>query len=109
MIRLLSKLVNWLEVRFPEKLVVTEADYRELTQSIQTCKALIPQVDAVLSRLSVIETNAVHKQAVQDLIVAVKALKDEYVSLKASLGMSRIGDAEIRAMLNGLPIQGEDQ
>jgi hypothetical protein len=108
MFRVLIKLGKWLESRYPEKLIVTERDYLQLKQDIQLCKALLPQMDTVLQRLSVVETNAVHKGAVSDLITAVKALKDEYVSLKASLGMNRIGDASIRAMLNGMPLEGEE-
>lgn len=69
---------------------------------------MLPQIETLVQRLSVVETNAVHKGAVNDLITAVKLLKDEYVSLKASLGMSRIGDASIRAMLNGEDITNPD-
>ena len=108
MIRILVRFGRWLDQRFPEKLVVTTESYTSLQNDIQSCKALISQVDLLVQRLSVVEKNAVHKDAVSDLIKAVKALKDEYVSLKASFGMSRIGDSDIRAMLNGHPIQGDD-
>ena len=105
---MLAKLGLWLQTRFPEKLVISVKDYQELKQDIQLCKALLPQVETLVQRLSVVETNAVHKQAVQDLINVVKSLKDEYVSLKASLGMNRINDADIRAMLNGTPLQEDE-
>lgn len=108
MIRLMISLGKWLESRFPAKVQVLEADYLDLKKDIQLCKALLPQIDVLVSRLSVVEKNAVHKDAVSDLINAVKLLKDEYVSLKASLGMSRINDASIRAMLNGEPIGDQD-
>lgn len=105
---MLAKLGRWLQTRFPEKLVISVQDYEALKADIQLCKALLPQVETLVSRLSTVETNAVHKQAVQDLINVVKSLKDEYVSLKASLGMNRINDADIRAMLNGTPLQEDE-
>jgi hypothetical protein len=109
MIRLLVSFGKWLDARFPEKVIITPSELEQFKKDVQLCKALVPQVDTLVSRLSVVEANAVHKGAVQDLIIAVKMLKDEYVSLKASLGMSRIGDAEIRAMLSGEPINGDNE
>lgn len=106
MIRLLVHLGTWLDKRFPEKRVVSLQDW----ESLQGCKALIPQVETLVSRLSVVESAAVHKDAVQTLIVHVQQLKDEVASLKAGLGMNRIGDSQIRAMLNGEPvIQGDNE
>ena len=108
MIKLIVRLGKWLETRFPEKFVVTAERYNKLENDIAVCIEKTTQIDLILNRLSSVETNAVHKGAVSDLITAVKTLKDEYVSLKASLGMARIGDADIRAMLNGSPIDPED-
>ncbi len=108
MIRLLVKFGKWLDKRFPEKLVVKVDDYEALHTEISLIRGQLNDnglsLHKALERLSVVENNAVHKQAVQDLIQAVKVLKDEYVSLKASLGMNRIGDSSIRAMLNGEPL-----
>jgi hypothetical protein len=101
MIQLIVRLGKWLETRFPEKVVVTLEKYGRLEYDIANCVEKSTQIDLILTRLSVVETNAVHKAAVQDLITAVKDLKNEYVSLKASLGMARIGDSDIKAMLNG--------
>jgi hypothetical protein len=106
---MLAKLGQFLLTRFPEKVQVTSADYAELKADILRCKEQALQIDVLIQRLSVVESNAVHKQAVQDLIVVVKSLKDEYISLKASLGMARITDTDIQALLNGNPIQGDNQ
>jgi len=96
-----------LEQTFPEKSLLQaklsshDAELSELRSKLDTFEN---NLAPLIARLSVVESNAVHKGAVSDLISLVKGLKDEYVSLKASLGMSRIGDSEIRAMLNGQPI-----
>ena len=66
-------------------------------------------MEAVLKRLSVVETSAVHKDAVKDLVLAVKAYKDELAAMKVGLGLSRIGDPEIKAMLNGIPIPSSEE
>jgi len=108
MIRLLVKLGQWLDARFPEKIEVSLEAYNTLKEDIQVCKNLAANMDVVIKRLSVVEANAVHKDAVQDLITVVKSLKDEYVSLKVSLGMNRIADSDIQALLNGTPIQGDN-
>lgn len=109
MIRWLVKLGQWLDRRFPEKCVVTLQDYKALEQGLQQCKDLTLHFDAVVERLSVVEANAVHKEAVAALIKHVQQLKDEVASLKAGLGMNRVGDAILQAMLNGEPItQGDN-
>jgi hypothetical protein len=97
-----------LETRFPEKVVVTAENYLSLHAEMSLITARIKELEQNLAplvqRLSVVEANAVHKGAVQDLVSVVKGLKDEYISLKASMGMSRMGDSELQAMLNGQPI-----
>lgn len=94
MIRLIIKIANWLDKRFPERVEIKKADY-----------------DALLARLGVLEANiievqtaAVHKSAVRDVISAVQAVKDDLSSLKASLGFNRPAEAmdpQLLAVLNG--------
>lgn len=84
MLRLIVRLGKWLEVRFPEKVVVTQADYTDL-----------------LNRVSMVEQNAVHKGAVADLVKAVKAIKDEQDSFKTSMGFTPQKGKVLEAMLNG--------
>jgi hypothetical protein len=88
--RLLIKLGRWLDKRFPEKVVLTRAE-----------------IDALILRITAVEQNAVHKGAVSDLVLIVKQVKDEFASLKTSLGMNRVGNDDIEAMLNGTPITGD--
>lgn len=108
MLRWLIKLALWLDRRFPEKLVVKLSDYVELKAQLEALLPLLPQVETLVSRVSVLETSAVHKGAVQDLVGVVAQVKDEVASLKTSLGFNRIGDASIRAILNGEPITTEE-
>lgn len=86
MIKRLKAVVTWLESRFPEKVMVKQAD-----------------LDAIHARIAVVEASAVHKEAVQDLIAVVKALKDDVTALKVNLGWGKSTEkaAEIQAMLNG--------
>ncbi len=103
---MLAKLGRFLVTRFPEKTEVSLEAYNTLKEDIQVCKNLAASIDVLIQRVSVVEANAVHKAAVQDLITVVKSLKDEYISLKASLGMARITDTDIQALLNGQPLNG---
>ena len=118
MIRMLVKLGHWLETRFPEKVTLALSDYEGLKNKLSGQDAelgllrakldmLEANIEPIVSRLSVVEVNAVHKGAVQDVLTAVDALKNEYVSLKASLGMAVIQDKGIKALLNGYPTEGE--
>ena len=84
MLKLIIKLGKYLENRFPERVVVTPADYA-----------------ALLQRIAVVEQNAVHKGAVSDLVKAVKALKDDQDSFKASMGFTPQKGQVLEAMLNG--------
>lgn len=117
MIQLLIKLGKFLETRFPKKLVLTEAEYKDLIDRTVKLDAEIGTVredgklnkqnlDAALDRLAKVEASAVHKGAVADLVQVVKQLKDEQVSFKASMGFNRTPsqDAELQAVLNGEPI-----
>lgn len=118
MLRLLIRLGKWLDSRFPEKREVTieaydtiyrtlmahDAEFSEIRAKLDTLER---NLEPLVSRIGVVETSAVHKGAVADLVSAVKAIKDEFQSLKTSLGMGRIGNAEIRALLNGEPITEE--
>lgn len=128
MLRLLKRLVLWLEARFPEKLVVVRADYdalrTELDARYKDLTSLTQRVDAELSilredykaheqgiaavvdRVGRVEASAVHKGAVQDLVAVVKTMKDEYASFKTSMGF-KTGMADLEAMFNGEPITGD--
>src|SRR5690242_5558533 len=97
MIRLLVRFANWLDTRFPEKVVVTEAAW---TARCEQVSRLVVEVDllrdemadlkashdATVDRVAHLEASAVHKGAVSDLVAHVKQLKEEMISLKASLG-----------------------
>jgi flagellar motility protein MotE (MotC chaperone) len=105
MIKLIVKLGKWLETRFPEKLYVTAESYEQIHTELSMLRGQMQEAEQslakALERLSVVESNAVHKDAVKDLVEVVKAVKLEYSSLKASMGFTPIKDEEIRAMLNG--------
>lgn len=92
MIKLLIKLGKWLETRFPEKHVVTPAEYV-----------------ALLERVANLEANSVHKDAVKDLVLVVKAVKDEFQTVKTGLGLNSPKASELMAMLNGHPISQGDE
>jgi hypothetical protein len=89
MIRLLVKLGVWLDKRFPEKVVVTAAEYQ-----------------ALLVRMRTVEEHSAHIDAVKVVISEVKKLKDEYASLKTSLGINRVTESSpvSSAYLNDLPV-----
>jgi hypothetical protein len=115
--RLLTKLVSWLDRRFPEKVIITLALYDALYErqgqihaEISTIRSLVEQHEMglakTLERLSVVESNAVHKGAVQDLVIAVKAMKEDYATFKANVlgGNKASTDADINALFNGSPL-----
>ena len=119
MIQLLIRLGHWLEARFPKKLIVTVEAYNTICSRQQGHDAELSEIRSrlndiesslskTLERLSVVEASAVHKGAVADLVSAVKAYKDELSAMKVGLGLSRIGDSEIQAMLNGVPIPNSE-
>lgn len=114
MVQLLIRLGKWLEQRFPKKLLVTEAAFKALDRGIAQTHSEISMVRgdlktvelglaAVVDRVSSIEASAVHKGAVQDLVILVKQINDDVKSLKASLGFQRTpaANGEMLAMLNG--------
>lgn len=107
MISWLKQVVWWLEVRFPEKVVVTAVGYRALQLAIDhqeaTIMNLLAESNDVVARLAKVEAAAVHKDAVRDLISVVTALKDEVTAIKANLGWQKPVDSnpELSAMLNG--------
>ena len=108
--RLLTKLASWLDRRFPEKVLVTAVQYHNLHAEISTIRTLVENHDMSISktleRLSVVESNAVHKGAVQDLVIAVKAMKEDYATFKANVlgGNKASTDADINALFNGSPL-----
>lgn len=98
MIRFLVKLGHWLDSRFPEKVVVTTASFEILVKDLR----------AVQTRLDRMEKEAVHKDAVKDLVLVVKSVKDDFQSLKTSLGFNtRQANPELNAVLNGEYLQGD--
>lgn len=120
MIKQLSKFVKWLEVRFPEKLIVTEESYASLLLYIQGCETRIKQLDselgmlrddarahvadiaAAVDRISMVESSAVHKGAVGDLVKVVAELKADLASFKTSIGFkTQAVNEDLSLMLNG--------
>src|SRR5689334_10678946 len=109
MIRLLVKLGQWLDSRFPAKVVLTEASFELLLQDIERLKANVTSLNELERRLAAVEKNAVHKGAVQDVIKVVAELKADYTSFKASAGFTPVKvNPEIQAMLNGEYIAPEE-
>jgi hypothetical protein len=113
MIRLLVKLGAFLDKRFPEKRVVLAKDYDALLSRIEALDIELSEIrkkaelavssgEIAVSRLCTLEASAVHKNAVRDLVLVVKDVKEEFTSLKASLGMTaHAAGADLSHMLNG--------
>lgn len=107
MIKRLKAFVLWLESRFPEKVVVTAEHIARLEFSMADALRGMEGANAALGdheqRLGKVESSAVHKDAVQDLITIVKALKDEVTAMKVNMGwnVKAAQQEEISAMLNG--------
>lgn len=99
MIRLLVKLGQWLDSRFPAKVVVTATDYANISI----------RLEALESRIRQVTQDAVHKDAVKDLVLVVKAVKDDFQSLKTSLGFNRQVNPELNAVLNGEYLTPDDK
>jgi prefoldin subunit 5 len=115
LIQLLIKLGKFLEQRFPKKVLLVEADYRALQGKVEGLDAEVAMlrsdlkdcsnaVEIAASRLGTVETAAVHKDAVKSVISELQKIKDEFASLKTSLGFSRQVPPEISMMLNGEPM-----
>lgn len=105
MIRLLVRFGKWLDSRFPAKLVVTTEQYEQLHTELSMVRGQLSDMalslNKALERLSVVESNAVHKEPVQTVISELDKLKNEYSSFKASMGYKHQISPEIQAMLNG--------
>jgi len=106
MIRLLVKLGKWLDSRFPAKVVVTQKQFEAMHTELSMMRGTLSDVDLslnkVLERLAVVESSAVHKGAVSDLVEVVKTLKADYVSFKVSQGFTpQAVNHDLSAMLNG--------
>lgn len=113
MIRLLVKLGQWLDSRFPAKVTVTLKQYEALQGCQDQLQAEMSMLRSqaqdqasslatLLERLSVVESSAVHKGAVADLVEVVKTLKDDYISYKVSQGFTpKTVNHDLSAMLNG--------
>lgn len=109
MIRSIVKLGQWLDSRFPAKIVMTEAAFDLLLQDISRLKDNVLSLNELERRLAVVEKNAVHKGAVQDMIKVVAELKADYTSFKASAGFTPVKvSPELQAMLNGEYIAPEE-
>jgi hypothetical protein len=118
MIRLLVKIANWLDSRFPAKLVVTVADYSSLVAKVDHLEAELSivrdsaneaknGVEVAASRIGTVESRAAHTDAVRTLLQEVKKLQDEYASLKTSLGMTGVAKSPASlAFLNDEPVGG---
>lgn len=108
---MLAKIGRWLMTRFPEKRVVTVENYMSLHTELSELRSVlndnVSSLNKALERLSVVESNAVHKGAVSDLVNAVKVLKEDYATFKANtLGNKPLTEEDINAMFNGGPING---
>lgn len=102
MIRLLSKLVKWLESRFPEKVIVLESDYRELKSRVVELEITLAAHSDLVSRIELIESSAVHKAAVVDLVNLIAIMRDDLASFKTSIGFrTQASNDELQAVLNG--------
>jgi hypothetical protein len=112
------KLGKWLETRFPEKLVVKAEEYLNLKHDLLLAKdelsalrhevaTSLHEVSLMAQRVAAIESTAVHKGAVQDLVAIVKAVKDELQTLKTNIGFANPELARIEAHFNGEPVQEE--
>lgn len=106
MIRLIVKMGQWLDSRFPAKVVVTEAQFAALNEEISTLRSRLNDnslsLNIVLERLSVLELNSVHKEPVALAIQELDKLKQDYTSFKASMGFANKAlSPEIQALLNG--------
>lgn len=100
MIRLLVKLGQWLDARFPAKVVVLESDYKELRE----------RMSGLESQIISLRKEAVHKDAVKDLVLVVKSVKEDFQSLKTSLGFSaQLVNPELTAVLNGEYLGGSNE
>jgi hypothetical protein len=112
---MLIKLGKFLEARFPKKVLLVEADYRALQRKVEgldvevamlrsDLRDALNSVGIVSSRVGIVEVAAVHKDAVKSVISELQKIKDEFASLKTSLGFSRQVPPEISMMLNGEPM-----
>lgn len=107
MIRLLVKLGVWLDARFPAKVTITEKAYGDLLDRLALAAresdvhALNRKLEALERKVEAVGQAAVHKDAVRDVVLAVKQVKDDLASFKASMGFNRPQNADIQALLNG--------
>src|ERR1700685_92627 len=112
MVKLIVKLAKWLENRFPEKLVVKAEQYYALNEEVSMLRNELKDAQLsltkALERLSVVESNAVHKGAVSDLVIAVKTMKEDYATFKANTlgGNKPLTEEDMNEMFNGGPIHG---
>lgn len=110
MIQMLINLGKWLEQRFPKQVVLVEQDYQQLKKRIQDLEDRYIAVEELTLKIRMIETTAVHKEPVQELIKAMAQMKAEIVSLRAGLGItaSATSPEAMETMLNGAFISQGD-
>lgn len=110
MIRILVRFGKWLDSRFPAKVTLTEASFDLLVSDLKHLQTKVDKLGDLDRRLALVETSAVHKGAVQDLVKVVAQLKEDYSSFKASSGFVPTHvSPEIQAMLNGEYIPSEEK
>lgn len=114
MIRLIVRAAKWLDSRFPEKVTVTAENYKALNEEIAVLRSQLKDnslsLNTLINRLSVVESNAVHKEPVSIALKELDKLKSDYTSFKASMGFNKLGETnpEIAAMLNGQYLGGSE-
>lgn len=102
--RFLIWLAAWMETRFPEKVQVKTTDYSAMVEKLEQTHLTVANL---VSRMFSLEKTAVHTDAVKDLIVVVKLLKEEIQAMKFGIGMAdTIKPEQVLANLNGEPILG---
>lgn len=108
---MLGKLGQFLATRFPERLEVTRASYEDMVRKVEGFSDLLNRVELLESRLSSVETNAAHKDAIKEIVKAanndVSKVKEDLTALKFALGLAKTTDLTPDFFLNGEPSNGQ--
>lgn len=111
MIRWVVKIGRWLDRRFPEKVVVTKADFDALLDDIAgLCaeRAKVERVEELLKRVEFLEKNTVHVEAVKEFAKILQGCKDEIEKIKLTFGLKQMEmqtagpEADGEAVYNGV-------
>lgn len=89
--KFLRAALAWMERKFPDQLVVTHEAYN----------ALQARLGALEMTVALVQSQAVHKDAVRDVIAVVTQVKDDIASFKASLGFHRAANVDPTAVFSG--------